>query len=145
MKNTFLLLAITIIIFACNTSKKAIASENKTTHVKTGDTIKISANNLEYDVIIIEPGFGTYLASTAKPEGFYTQTYLESKNIRYVQEWNRRVLLPSQYNSNLYEMEINYQQGINYGYNVNYKIYNYFIFFQNKYNQNLLGARVPQN
>jgi 23S rRNA G2445 N2-methylase RlmL len=145
MKNTILLLLIIFMAFACNTSKETAESKNENIQVKTGDTIKISGDNLEYDVIIIEPGFGSYLASTAKPEGFYTQEYLENKNIRYVQEWNRRVFTPSQFNSNLYEMEINYRQGINYGYDVNYKMYNYFIYFQNRYNQNLLGTRVPQN
>lgn len=135
-----------VLIFACNSSKETTRSQkNEEVQVKKGDTIKISGDTIEYDVIIIEAGFGSYLASNAKPEGFYTQNYLETKNIRYVQEWNRRVLQPGQYNSNLYEMEINYTYGTDYGYDVNYKIYNYFIYFQNRYNQNLLGGRVPQN
>lgn len=145
MKNTLFSLTLIIMVFACNSSKDIVKPKSETLQLKTGDTIKISGDNLEYDVIIIEPGFGSYLASTAKPEGFYNQNYLENKNIRYVQEWNRRVLMPSRYNSNLYEMEINYRQGIDYGYDVNYKIYNYFIYFQNRYNQNLLGTRIPQN
>ena len=145
MKNRLLLLTIIIFVFACNSSKEITKTENETTQIKAGDTIEISGDNLEYDVIIIEPGFGQYLASIAKPEGFYAQSYMESRNIRYVQEWNRRFLMPSQYNSDLYEMEINYRHGVNYGYDVNYKIYNYFIYFQNTYKQNLLGARVPQN
>lgn len=145
MKNILLLLIITISIFACNTTKDLSKPKQEKLALNKGDTIKISGDNLEYDVIIIEPGFGLYLASTAKPEGFYNQNFMETRNLRYVQEWNRRVLLPSRQNSNLYEMEINYRQGIDYGYDVNYKMYNYFIFFQNKYNQNLLGTRVPPN
>ena len=145
MKSAFLLITIMVVVFACNSSKDITSANNEKIKVAKGDTIKISGDNLEYDVIIIEPGFGSYLASTAKPEGFYTQTYMENRNIRYVQEWNRRVLQPGRFNSNLYEMEINYRNGIDYGYDVNYKIFNYFIFFQNRYNQNLLGTRVPQN
>jgi len=145
MKNILLIITILVFVFACNTSKKVVPAKNETIKVKTGDTIKISGDNLEYDVIIIEPGFGTYLAINAKPKGFYNQNFLENRNLRYVQEWNRRVLSPSRYNSNLYEFEINYRQGIDYGYDVNYKMYNYFIYFQNKYNQNLLGTRVPPN
>ena len=145
MKNALLLLVILAMVFACNSTKETTSPKNDEIQLKKGDTIKISGDNLEYDVIIIEPGFGSYLISTAKPQGFYNQNYLENKNIRYVQEWNRRVLQPGRYNSNLYEMEINYRHGIDYGYEVNYKIYNYFIYFQNRYNQNLLGTRVPQN
>ncbi|MEJ6791400.1 MAG: DUF6146 family protein [Lacinutrix sp.] len=145
MKNTLLLLTIIVMVFACNASKENITPENKTVQLKKGDTIKISGDKLEYDIIIIEAGFGAYLDSIAKPEGYYTQGYLESKNIRYVQAWNSRVINPSRYDSNLYEMEINYRQGVDYGYDVNYKIYNYFVYFQNNYNQNLLGTRIPQN
>ncbi|WP_290696183.1 DUF6146 family protein [Lacinutrix sp.] len=151
MKNILLLITIvTIMFFSCNSSKDTIAPktdiiEIETAKVNKGDTIKISGENLEYDVIIIEPGFGFYLASRAQPKDYYSQSYMETRNFRYVQEWNRRVLQPSRYNPNLYEMNINYIQGIDYGYDVNYKIYNYFIFFQNRYNQNLLGGRIPQN
>lgn len=145
MKNIFLFLTIVILIFACNSSKDIAKIKSQTTQIKAGDTIKISGDNLEYDVIIIEPGFSSYLFSTAKPKGFYTQNYMKNKNIRYVQEWNRRVLMPSRYNSDLYEMDINYRQDIDYGYDVNYKIFNYFIYFQNRYKQNLLGNRIPQN
>jgi len=145
MKNTFLLLFIIIIALGCNSSKDVSNPKNETIELKKGDTIKISGDNLEYDVIIIEPGFGSYLAATAKAKGFYNQIYMENRNIRYVQEWNRRVLQPLRYNPNLYEMEINYRQGIDYGYDVNYKMYNYFIYFQNRYKQNLLGGVIPQN
>ncbi|WP_034059024.1 DUF6146 family protein [Lacinutrix jangbogonensis] len=145
MKNALFLVTIIAMVFACSSAKESTTQKNQAVQVKKGDTIRISGDNLEYDVIIIEPGFGSYLSSTAKPEGFYTQSFMESRNIRFVQEWNRRVLMPSRFNSNLYEMEINYRQGINYGYDVNYKMYNYFIYFQNRYNQNLLGTRVPQN
>ncbi|WP_452598101.1 DUF6146 family protein [Pontimicrobium sp. MEBiC01747] len=148
MKNILLILVIVCIAFSCNSTKKttqsnAIANEKATAELS--DTLRISNDSLEYDVIIIEPGFNTWLVSQAKPEGFYTQSFLEARNIRYVAEWNRRVLLPNLYNSNLYELQIDYQQGIDYGYDVNYKLYNYFIYFQNNYNQNLLGGRVPIN
>lgn len=145
MKNALFIFIVIIMLFACNTTKKTSSSNEALQQTQVGDTIKISGDNQEYDVIIIEPGFGTYLASRAQPKGYYTQNYMESRNIRYVQEWNRRVLEPRRYNPNLYEMEINYRQGVDYGYDVNYKIYNYFIYFQNTYNQNLLGTRVPQN
>jgi len=134
-----------VMVFSCNTSKKTSTPENKTIQVKKGDTVRLSSDKQEYEVIIIEPGFGSFLVSRAQPKGYYSQNYMEMRNFRYVQEWNSRVLQPGRFDSNLYEMNINYRQDIDYGYDVNYKLYNYFLFFQNRYNQNLLGGRIPQN
>ena len=95
-----------------------------------------------YEVIIIDPGFNTWLHSVALPRGYYSQFYLENKNRFYVTEWNIRAQQPLQYDPNLYEMTINYDPQINYGYEVNYLIYNYMVYFQNRYKQRLFG-NVP--
>ncbi len=141
MKNLALAACIILIVYSCTTSKKTVEADNSSAQI--GDTIKITSDKTEYEIIIIEPGFNVWLNTTARPEGFYNQTYLENKNIFYVQAWNNRVLQPQRYNPNLYEMQIDYRQNIDYGYELNYKLYNYFIYFQNKYKQNLLGGRVP--
>ena len=62
----------------------------------------------------------------------------------YVVEWNSRVLQPQQYSTNLYEMTIDYQPQIDYGYEVNYLIYNYMIYFQNTHKQKLNGYAPPR-
>jgi hypothetical protein len=106
------------------------------------DTVRIANDELQYEVIIIDPGFSSWLASRAYPRGYHSQSYLENKNRIYVSEWNSRVLQPRQYSPNLYEMTIDYQPQIDYGYEVNYLIYNYMIYFQNTYKQKLNG-HVP--
>ncbi len=143
MKNLLLIAVLLTIAFSCG-SNKSIIQKDKSLAQK-GDTITISSNQTEYDIIIIEPRYNTWLKTVAKPEGYFTQQYLENKNKFYVSEWNSRVLQPQRYNSNLYELQIDYRSDIDYGYDVNYKLYNYFIFFQNRYNQNLLGGHVPPN
>ncbi len=141
MKNLSLILFIVMIAFSCNSSKKTVKTDKPIAQV--GDTITLSSEESEYDIIIIEPGFNTWLISTARQKGYYSQQYLENKNIFYVNAWNQRVLQPQQFNPNLYELQIDYNSRIDYGYDVNYKLYNYFIYFQNQYRQNLLGGRVP--
>jgi hypothetical protein len=138
MKNIFYLSIILLIIIGCTTSKTSITSK-ATSKIEGNDTIKIVNEELEYEVIIIEPGFETWLQSTAHPRNFYSQNYLENKNNFYILEWNNRVRQPQIYPTNLYEMIIDYSPAINYGYEVNYLIYNYMIYFQNKYKQNLYG------
>ncbi len=103
------------------------------------DTIRIANDELQYEVIIIDPGFNTWLNSRAYPRNYHTQSFLENKNRLYVGEWNNRVLQPQRYPSGLYEMSINYDSNVNYGYEVNYLIYNYMIYFQNTYKQKLYG------
>ena len=117
--------------------------EKKAFDQKVGDTVKIVNDSTEYEIIIIDPGFDFWLKSVAKPEWYYTQSYLENRNRIYVPEWNYRVTQPQRYDPNLYEMQIDYNPNINYGLEVNYKLYYYFIYFQRKYNQRL-GPFVPR-
>ncbi len=134
------LLSIFLLILAfasCESYKSAtknsgVAAEN--------DTIRIKNDSLEYEILIIEPGFYNWLA-TQQPRGFYGQTFLESKNNLFVSEYNNRVRNFQRYDPNLYQQEINYEFGVDYGYEVNYLLYNYFIYFQRTYNQRFIGSR----
>jgi len=139
MKTVIYTLLVCAFMVSCNTSKpiKNTTKNEISENVKLSDTVTISNDELEYEIIIIEPGFNFWLASRARPEGFYSQQYLESRNYQYVLEWNQRVLQPFRFDPNLYELQIDYQNNIDYGYEVNYKLYNYFIFFQTQYKQRL--------
>lgn len=135
-----------LISISCGSSKTRITpnEEEKIAFNQTkGDTIIIANEESEYEIIIIEPGFNFWLQSIAQPEGYYSQNYLENRNAIWVIAWNQRVLQPQRFNPNLYEMTINYDATIDYGYDVNYKLYNYFIYFQRKYNQRL-GTFLPR-
>ena len=137
-----ILVSILILIVNCNTTKHNNTNESKAI-TTVSDTLKISNPDLEYEILIIEPGFNTWLETSAKPSGFYSKTFMETRNIEYVNIWNQRV---NQYRNNtkgLYEMEIDYQSNIDYGYDVNYKLYNYFIYFQLTYKQRL-GVFSPR-
>ncbi len=110
---------------------------------EAADSVAIADAGSNYEIVIIEPGFYNWLVSIAKPEGYYSQNFLENRNAIYVMNWNNRVLDPARFNPNLYEMQIDYDPAIDYGYEVNYKLYNYFIYFQRKYNQRL-GPWMPR-
>ena len=140
MKSFLFLVSFTFFfLFSCNTNKK-FSSENS--EKLTSDTIHISNPDLEYDVIIIDAGFTSWFNSYAKPKGFYSQSYLETRNKFWILEWNNRARNSIQNNSNLYEMEINYDNTTNYGYNVNYMIYNYLVYFQLTNKQQLGGFQA---
>ncbi len=134
MKAHLLLLVILIGTISCFSQNV----DNKSKSV-VGDTIKIANEELEYEVTIIDAGFATWLNSRAQPRNYNSESFLENKNQFFVAEWNRRVLEPQRFDPNLYEMQINYDPNIHYGYEVNYLIYNYMIYFQNTYRQRLWG------
>jgi hypothetical protein len=139
MKNSVYIVAfIAFMIICCSTPKANLSSNGKSVASKN-DTIRIANDELQYEVIIIDAGFNTWLNSRAYPRNYHSQSYLENKNRIYVSEWNNRVLQPQRYKRDLYEMSINYDSNVNYGYEVNYLIYNYMIYFQNTYDQKLNG------
>lgn len=134
MKNLVLIGFSIALIIGCSAQKSKTVVADRSVSKK--DTIRIANDSLEYEVIIIEPGFDSWLA-TAKPRSYYSLTFLENKNYFFVTEYNRRVLDAYRYNPNLYEMRIDYNPNIHYGLEVNYLLYNYFIYFQNRYKQKL--------
>lgn len=144
---TFLSIAlIGIMIAGCSSSKAniAISEEEKSLFAQEEqDTVKIANSETEYEIYIIEPGFYNWLDRIARPEFYYSQHFLENRNELFVLEWNRRVLNPTQYNPQLYLWQIDYDLSKDYGYDVNYKLYYYFIYIQRKYNQRL-GPYQPR-
>lgn len=141
------LIILAFIVFnSCGTQKETVEISDQEKQVfesESEEPVEISDDKTEYEIIIIEPGFFVWLQSIARPEGYYSQSFLESRNSIMVTNWNQRVLQPNRFNSNLYELQIAYDPQIDYGYEVNYKLYNYFVYFQRKYNQRL-GPFFPR-
>ena len=142
MKNAIVILILFLLAMACNPAKKTVADSSKP-NAPVSDTVKIANDELEYEVIIIDPGFSTWLATTARPRNFYSQQYLEARNRTWVIEWNNRARRPSRNDGDLFAMPIDYQNTIDYGYEVNYLLYNYLTYFQLK-NNIRLGGFVPR-
>ncbi|KAB8152359.1 hypothetical protein EZY14_014300 [Kordia sp. TARA_039_SRF] len=116
-------------------------TQKKDVNQKVSDTIRftLGATNedSEYEIIIFEPGFSAWMQGYARPRDYYSQSFLEGKNRIYVTEWNLRCIEPSRYNPDLYQQQINYRFNVDYGYEINYQLYYYFVFFQQKYKQQL--------
>ncbi len=125
------------LIISCGTPKKTVA----TTENKKEEPVRIANDSLEYEIMIIDIGFTSYLV-TAKPMSYYTQSFLEIRNRIYVTEWNSRARNLTRYDSTIYENEIDYQPNTDYGMEVNYKLYQYFQFAQKKYKMRLGSFRV---
>ena len=137
MKYLFQFLAFSIVglfLYACSSYPVKNSEKSKE------KPVIISNDSLEYEVIIIDVGFTLYLNTIAKPKKYYSLSYLENRNNIYVTNWNIRALNPSKFNSTIYENRIDYSPQIRYGLEVNYKLFNYFQFAQQKYKIRLDGG-----
>lgn len=133
MKYLFYIVFLGGMIYSCSSTRDREMQNEQTATVN--DTVRIANDSLEYEIIIIDPGFFYFLNAVAQPEGYYSQSYLENKNRFLVNDYNNRVRQPYRYDPKIYEMEINYDPNIDYGYEVNYKLYNYFVYLSQKHNQ----------
>jgi hypothetical protein len=136
LKILIFILSASLLLWACGAS-----SINKI-KIPKEEPVVIANDSLQYEIIIIDIGFTAYLSGIARPEGFYSQSYLETRNRTWVSIWNQRALNPSSFNQRIYENRIDYQAGVDYGYEVNYKLFNYFLFAQRKYKMNLGGGFI---
>ncbi|MEH6658313.1 DUF6146 family protein [Leeuwenhoekiella marinoflava] len=135
MKTVIYFLFALALVYGCASTQNDKPMTQTDPTVTDNDTVRIANDSLEYEILIIEPGYNTFLNSIARPEGFYSQNYLENKNRFLVPEYNQRVSQPFQYNNNLYPQQIDYNSSVDYGYEVNYKLYYYFVYFSRKYQQ----------
>ncbi|CAM3942081.1 MULTISPECIES: DUF6146 family protein [Flavobacterium] len=122
------------ITISCNSTKNFSTNEDPKL---VSDTVTIANEEIEYEITIIDGGFTSWFNTNSRPRSFYSQTYLEARNRVWVLEWNIRANSPMNYNSNLYEMQIDYNSYTDYGYEVNYMLYNYLLYFQQRHNQKL--------
>ena len=136
MKYLMVVLFLSVLIYSCDSPKTVVNQDNISLTEKVADTIRIENKELEYEIIIIDIGFESWLV-TQKPIWYYSNSSLRIKNNFYVTEWNIRVNQPFVYDPHLYELPIDYSPHIDYGKEVNYKLYMYFQFFQQKYKQKL--------
>jgi hypothetical protein len=138
MKNSIYTFIRLLSIYSCGTTKDR--KLNVTSADNISDTIRIANDSLEYEIIIIEPGFNGWLA-TQRPRGYYSKQFLEMRNRLYVTEYNQRVMQPQLFDPNIYILQINYEQNVDYGLEVNYLLYNYFLFFEKQYRQRFTVSR----
>jgi len=113
--------------------------------VKTAKTEKIELkatdqDSTEYDLIIMDSGFQSWFDANHRPIWYYSKDYLATWNYQYVIAWNAKVRSPSMQNrpDNPFIQEIDYLPNIDYGIELNYKLYYYF-----KYIEDTWGRILP--
>lgn len=131
MKFSILAILSTILFVCCQTQAPA-PTENK------DQSLTFDKNEEdEYDLIVFDAQYDVFLMTIARPQNFYSENYYKMKNDQYVNVWNNRHAQPLRFDPDLYAVHINYDPKINYGINLEYKLYNFFKFIEWKYKVNL--------
>ncbi|MDP3358457.1 MAG: DUF6146 family protein, partial [Lutibacter sp.] len=99
MKTTIATLFLFLLVMGCNSTKTTKTSDTNVSK----EVVRIANDSLEYEIIIMDIGFETYLNTIAKPVNFYSKEYYETKNRFYVTEWNIRARNPLRYRGDIYE------------------------------------------
>lgn len=102
------------------------------------NVIAQSEDGEEYELTIFDPDFDRWFSVNRRPASFHSLEYYEQQNRRYVQAWNQKVNQQGAYHGVNYPFEnhIDYDPSIDYGLELNYKLYYYF-----KYIEEQFGAR----
>ncbi len=127
-----LTLIVGVSLTGCKTAKKAASPAQQPPNVKlVKNNAEEEKDSVEYELIVLDPKFESWLA-TQPPATFYSQQYYETWNQQYVTEWNHRHNNPLRYGS-FYETYIEYDPHIDYGLELNYRLYSYFRFIEDEY------------
>ncbi|MDN5216071.1 DUF6146 family protein [Fulvivirgaceae bacterium BMA12] len=90
-------------------------------------------DEVEYQLIVDDPGYETWLITNARPIGYYSLSYYEAKNRIYVTDWNAKVVSLSSRRNSPFTEQINYDFNTDYGLELNYRLFNYFKFIHQRY------------
>lgn len=120
MARLFYISIMILAVWACSSGKNA---------TKTSATVtKSSQDSTEYEIIIIDPAFDQWYITNYTPAKDYPLEYYRGRNIIGVANWNEY------YRSGRYTRtilnEIDYQPNIDYGIEVNRKLFWYFRYIE---------------
>jgi hypothetical protein len=88
-------------------------------------------DSVEYELIIIDPGFEMWFQQNKRPEGFYSLQYLENWNHQLVNQWNMMISRPGRPGC-MPTNYVHYDYHESYGMALNHKLFYYFRYVQQR-------------
>jgi hypothetical protein len=125
----FTVILLSSCLLSCEPLKKVPQAEI-TREISIADP---ETDSVEYELIVLDPGFSSWFETHRKPEWYYSQVYLENWNIQYVNAWNyncRNRNFQRQHADNPFDEEIDYHSRTDYGLELNYRLYHYFLYIE---------------
>ncbi len=113
------ILFFTILVFigiACTTSR------NSPRILPNGEE-EVKTDTLEYELHTFDPKFETWYTLQNQPAKYRSSQYYENWNRQYVSAWNYKA---TQSGSRFFEPIIGYEPTVDYGFEINHKLFYYF-------------------
>lgn len=111
-----------VIFAACNTQKgviKVVSHEGPT--MAQDSTAK---DSVEYELETFDPKFETWYTLHDSPAMYHSLSYYENWNKQYVTAWNANAM--DQRKSWFFETIVGYDPTVDYGFDLNHKLFYYF-------------------
>ncbi len=124
MKQVIFLAAIIFIAIACSTSRKI-------PQVKINGEAAEESDSLEYRLETFDARFESWYTLQDRPSQYRGQQYYENWNQRYVNAWNYKATQPGY---PFFEPIIGYDPTVDYGFELNHKLFYYFQYVENVLN-----------
>lgn len=132
MKTTGLFVLATFFALALGANNQSRVASLKI----AADSIEIAkADSTEYELIIFDNDFESWFITSQKPRWYHENSYYRTKINFYATDWNLRVL--QNMHREPYEYEINVDPNVDYGIDINWKLFWYF-----KYLEETLGIKL---
>ena len=130
MKKIFFLFAVISFLAACSGPKGMVKIEPNGNETQE--------DSVEYELIVFDTGFETWYMLQNSPARYRSQQYYESWNHQYVSAWNYLATQPRK--RSFFESIIGYEPGVDYGFELNHKLFYYF-----QYVEHVLGIKILTN
>lgn len=113
------------VIFSTQSAIGNQASHNPPDTLRLESTSPENNDSIQYELIILDPGFESWFIKTHKSEHFYSQGYLENWNLQLVTQWNASIGMGARGRCNP-EVYIHYDMSVDYGKTINHRLFYYF-------------------
>ena len=123
MKRLFPFLVILALFAACTATKHSASH--------TARLAQVSGDSSQYEVLIDDPWFDQWYQVNYSPAKEYTNEFYRGRNVRAVATWNA-FYVENKYNR-VVDCRIDYRPEIDYGIEVNRKLYWYFRYVEQSY------------
>ena len=124
MKKIIFLVITCLFMYSCSTQSVL----KKTIPINDTNSEIASQDSTEYELLILDIGFESWLATRSSIAMAHSNAYYKNWNHIYVTEWNHKHMQGHP----IFENYIEYDLFEDYGLDINYKLYNYFLFVEEK-------------
>ena len=107
-----------VLLCACSSQKEFVKI------VPTKDVDANVKDSSEYELLVFDPQFETWFMANYSPAKDHSNEYYQSWNNQYVTDWNYHYM--AGHNPRVFENYIDWDDFVNYGIELNRKLYYYF-------------------